>query len=86
MKRIYESIPLRSVLYLIGGLQEIEVRDYESKNAWLWRTDNYKVVFKGQVKDTHSKLSDKQDRAKVYGIDIEDGVIRFSICTKYEEI
>lgn len=78
MKRLYERIPLRSVLYCIRGDQEIRI------------IDGGEIIFEGVVLDVSRaqwdyKLPYKIDRAEIHKIGVDDGVMVFSLDTKYEE-
>ena len=46
MKRIYENIPVQSLLYTIGGLVNVTIIDYDDN---LYKT-NPKIMFKGTLK------------------------------------
>lgn len=86
MKRIYEDIPVRSVLYVTSPFQSIHIYDFENEYELSKGTDSdkYKVVYIGAVKDSYS-LPLKIDRAKVRGIDNVGTVMRISICTRKDE-
>lgn len=86
MKRIYESIPVRSVLYVTGGFEFVHIYDFENEYELSKGTDSarYTVVYNGQAKDSYS-LPDKIDRAKVRRVDTVGGVLRISICTRMDE-
>ena len=86
MKRIYNDIPLRSVLYLIGGNQRIKVRNYHTQNDLLWNTDKYTCEFDGLAKDFYGYRYSVIEKAKVHRIDVlDDGSILFSISTAFEQ-
>lgn len=86
MKRIYEDIPVRSVLYVTSPFQPLHIYDFENEYELSKGTDSekYKVVYVGTVGDS-SLLPLKIDRAKIRGIDIVGGVMRISICTRKDE-
>lgn len=78
MKRLYERIPLRSVLYCIRGDQEIRI------------VDGGGIIYEGILLDVSRaqrdyKIPYKIDRAEIHGIGLDDGVMVFEIDTKYEE-
>lgn len=90
MKRIYNDIPLASILYGIRGDQRILIRDWESVNAMHFRTthgkDKYKVAFEGEEKDFHFWQYSKLKASKYYGMEVmEDGTLVFDISTAYEQ-
>jgi len=86
MKRIYESIPVRSVLYVTGGFEFVQIYDFENEYELSKGKDStkYTVVFNGWVRNSHS-LPDKIDRAKIRRINTVGGVLRISICTRMDE-
>lgn len=83
MKKIYESVPLATVLYLIGGLQNIKIVDYKNSYQAMERGDG-KVVFEGLFKDAPI-FSNRQDHAKVRGIDANGDQIRIAISTEADQ-
>jgi len=83
MKRIYNKIPLSSVLYLISGAQEIVVYDVDN-TAWKEYADK-RIVYSGLVSNFYSYTTYTIGRSEVHGIDVEDGKLVFTICTKYDE-
>lgn len=84
MKRIYNSVPLQSVLYTVGGLQKIRIIDHDDD---AYCTDAGHVVFEGLEKDFRWCISGyyKAAYATLRGIDIDEDTICFSISTKYEQ-
>lgn len=87
MKKIMNAVALQTVLYVIGGLQEIEVYDKENDYA------EPLLIYKGMVKDfisIHANFAKgyseyKVGASKVYRIDVKDNVMVFTLRTKYEE-
>lgn len=86
MKRIYNDIPLRSVLFTIPGYTHIRIYDFKSSDVryndsavpvWSWE---------GLVKDSYGLdgLPLRVEVAKVYRIDIEGKEIIFRISTESE--
>ena len=85
MKRLYNNVPLQSVLYTVGGLQKIKIVDIDSIR---WKDyANRVVIYEGLEKDflycnfdafglSHYKV----EYASVHGIDVEDEVLVFTIC------
>ncbi len=86
MTRIYENIPVRSLLYVMGGFEFVRILDFENEYELSKGTDStkYKVLYNGQVKDSHG-LSNLVDYATIHRVDSVGGVTRISICTRYEE-
>lgn len=78
MKRIYERIPLRSVLYEVRGDQEVRI------------IDGGEVIYEGLVMDIrHAQFRHEVplriDYAEVHGVGVDGGVLVFELNTKYEE-
>ena len=84
MKRIYNDIPVESILYTIGGLQRVKIIDYPTQYDCS-NCKNGTVVFDGLVKDTYGYKLAKYTEAKVYETRIEDDALVFDVFTKYEE-
>ena len=89
MKRIYNDIPLLSILFGIGGGQRIRIRDWENVNAMhfkdTWGKGKYKVAFEGKASDCGGYKHCKYTHAKYYGMEVaEDGTLVFDICTAFE--
>ena len=89
MKRIYERIPLKSVLYLIPGNSEIIVRDYAT-HADAER-DRFPVkTWKGKMSEAFSPfggLSYKEDAAELLSMKFDPyrNVYVFSISTATDQ-
>lgn len=89
MKKIYENIPVQSLLYHIGGLVKVTIIDYDNTQ---YKT-NPQIKYSGLLKDmsiTNSEYPfcscDKVMKAAVHGIDIKGkDEIEISISTRYEE-
>lgn len=77
MKRIYNKIPLGSVLSVISGLQKIRVLNGEY--------DMTECIFNGLVKDTHGFEFVKMEYSELHGIELDGDTIVFRINNKYEE-
>lgn len=85
MKRIYNDIPLASVLYVIPGDVRITVHDMTYSDI-RWNRESAKPIktWDTLAKDSY-KLPTKFDRAKVYHIETpEANHIVFYICTQSE--
>lgn len=77
MKRVYNDIPLQSVLFCVSGNQKIRVLDgYD---------DMTECVFNGLYKDAHSYQYERIMRSKLHGMWIDDDVIVFRINTERDE-
>lgn len=86
MKRIYNDIPLGSVLFLIGGNQKIKVKNYKTPSDWQWKTENYKIEYEGFAKDMGGYHYNVIQRSKLYGIEtLDNGSIQFTICNAFEQ-
>ena len=93
MKRIYNDIPVRSVLYLFGALQKIKIVDYVFENNYYNRgfrkINDYKpkVMYEGTVADCNYMVNDiyRIEKSKIYGMDYVDDVIIISICMTSDE-
>lgn len=87
MKRIANDVAVQSILYVIGGFQEIKIIDY--KDTWELFSDEEctkgTVVYSGLVKDiSHFKLW-KIVESKCYGIIVKDNVLIFQIFMRIEQ-
>lgn len=89
MKRIYENIPLQSVLYCISGLQKIRIEDRTSNR---YPYGDSVVLFDGRLNDfNHTDFFNEISRYKVehttvQGIEADrDGKMIFTICTTWEQ-
>ena len=88
MKKIYENIPVQSLLYHIGGLVKITIIDYDNTQ---YKTNPH-IKYSGLLKDMNTSKEyptctcDRVMKAAVHGVDIigKDN-IEISISTKYEE-
>ena len=90
MKRIYNDIPIQSILYGIRGNQRILVRDWESIDAMLfrdtWGKGQYDVAYEGEAMDFYGWNYSKVKASKCHGMEVADsGVLVFDICTAYEQ-
>lgn len=85
MKRIYNDIPLQSVLYLVGGLQEIEIRDYKNSYEVMMKGE-HKIVYAGLFRDARLSMNYKIEHAKVRGIDAVGDKLIFAISTAMDEV
>ena len=89
MKRIYERIPLKSVLYLIPGNPEIVVRDYATKEDA--ERDRFPVkTWKGKISESGSPfggLSYQEDAAELIGMKFDPyrNAYVFSISTATDQ-
>ena len=88
MKKIYENIPVQSVLYYISGLVKVTIVDYDNVQ---YKT-NPQIKYSGLLKDINNNKEypfcscDRVMKAAVHGIDIIDkDEIEISISTKFEE-
>ena len=89
MKRIYERIPLRSVLWTLEGNPEIVVRDYETRDDAIRDRPPVKV-WRGKASETASPfngLSYDENHAPVIGMHVDafTRAIIFKISTKGEQ-
>lgn len=78
MKRLYERIPLRSVLYCVRGDQDVRI------------IDGGEIIFEGKELDIMKaqfarKLPYRIDYAEIHGVKVDGNVLVFEINTKYEE-
>lgn len=91
MKRIYNDIPLQSVLFGLGGNQRVIIRDWDNGQALLWKEcdwakDQHKVAFDGNAGDLCGYQFFKINHAKYHGMEVtEDGTLVFDICTAFEQ-
>ena len=85
MKRIYDSIPVQSVLYLVNPYAQLKIIDE--------RLDDGKpvIVYEGLVKDLNRTFSCKLindvkvEKAKVHKIIPAENFLEIHIDTKYEQ-
>lgn len=86
MKRIYESIPLASVLYHVGGLEKIRVIDYDHYlNRYL--PDNVsEIVFEGKYNDGRKLLDQnrKYTHAELHELTVDGDTLVLGICTRLD--
>lgn len=87
MKRIYNDIPLQSILYIVPGTTKIVIEDY-TKSA-LFDPHGGTPVYKweGKAYDAH-KIPDKYLRAKAQGVELspdDPGTIVFKVSTEFEQ-
>lgn len=81
MKRIANSVALRTILYITGGLQKIRVIDYENEYEAQVRGKG-KDIFRGQYKDANFEtFSYKHERAAVRSIEPDGDELVIGICT-----
>ena len=87
MKRIYENIPLQSILYVVPGTAKIVIEDY-TRQGILWENSNKPVyTWEGKVCET-TKLPYKYSRAKVYHVSThpeDPGTLLFKVSTEFEQ-
>ena len=85
MKRIYNDIPLASILYVIPGYIRVTVHDMHYSDIRLNRENATPVnTWDCMAKDSY-KMPTKFDRAKVYHIETpEENHIVFYIATESE--
>lgn len=84
MKRIYNDMPLQTLLYVVGGLEKIRIIDYANSYEAMME-GKHSIVYEGLMKDSSRALLRKHDYAKVRGIYVKDGVLEIGICTFYEQ-
>ena len=89
-KRIYNDIPLESILYGLKGNQRIIVRDWETVDKMhyrdTWGKDGYKVAIDGDACVLCGYKYFKINHAKYHGMEVtEDGTLVFDISTAYEQ-
>lgn len=89
MKKIYDKIPLRSVLWTLEGNPEIVVRDYESRDDAI-RDRPPAKVWHGKASETASPfngLSYNEDHAPIISMHVNkySGAFVFKISTKGEQ-
>ena len=89
MKRVSYTIALDSILSMMDGRQKIRI--YDRQNAW---DDHPALIYEGTGNEFRSikcvlpkgYSEYKVERSQVHRMDIEeDGVLCFTIQTKYEE-
>lgn len=89
MKRIYNDIPLQSILYLVHGTTKIIVEDYTRSALFSPWERNIGPVdrWEGKAYDQH-KIPYKFLRAKAQGIElspIDPETIIFKVSTEFEQ-
>ena len=89
MKKIYDKIPLRSVLWTLEGNPEIVVRDYESREDAIRDRPPVKT-WHGKASESASPfggLSYAQDHAPIISMHVNkySGAFVFKISTKGEQ-
>ena len=80
MKKIYNRIPLVSVLYSVNGYQKVQIDDYIDKAAMYSPV----TVFSGKAMDIYRVLNYKQEHAEVRGISACGDVLKIAISTANE--
>ena len=85
MKRIYNDIPLASILFVIPGYIRVTVHDMTySDIRWHREEANPVKTWDHMAKDSY-KMPSVFDHAKVYHIEVpEENHIVFYICTQAE--
>jgi len=79
MKRIYENIPVQSVLYEISGLQRVVIRNFPNQDSMYYFSNrdsaDYGISFDGMMKDFRiiDYGMNRVAHAKVRGISIGKG-------------
>lgn len=89
MKKIYDKIPLRSVLWTLEGNPDIVVRDYETREDAI-RDRPPAKVWHGKASETASPfngLSYNEDHAPIISMHVDafTRAIIFKISTKGEQ-
>ena len=84
MKRIYERIPVQSILYVMDGNQKIKIFEYENEHD-LSTDSNGRCIYNGLVKDTYGVSYARTMASQARGISVKDDVIIFKIFTKFEQ-
>jgi hypothetical protein len=79
MKKIYNDIPLRSVLYQVSGLQKIKIMDVTDA-GWWENGKNKKCLYEGLYKDMPNSYY-RAESSKVHGIEVDDNTLVFIVCT-----
>ena len=90
MKRIYNDIPLESILFTVPGNTKVTVKDFSYQEYR--RTPfiegpitNYRYIWQGIGSESH-RLPFRYSNAKVYHTDVnEDGSLEFWTCTDVEK-
>ena len=88
MKRIYNNIPLQSVLYLINGTKNIRIIDRKDRMY----EETGKVIYEGSYNNmkkvdfyNQGLTEHKVEYATVHGIEAEGDTLVFIISTRFEE-
>lgn len=87
MKRIYENVPLTTVLYTVSGWQKVMIWDYANPYG-VGNNGQRTLIYDGLVKDWWGDFlnrSNKVERAKVHEIKAIDDMLCISICTAHDE-
>ena len=84
MKRVMNEVALQTLLYVVGGLEKIRIKDYANSYAAMM-DGKHSIVYEGLMKDSSRALLHKHEYARVRGIDVKDGVLEIGICTAYEQ-
>lgn len=78
MKRMYNKIPLGSVLSLIVGFQKIRVINGNEHNSF--------VEFEGRLMDKYKDgINWKLEMSELHGIELDGDTLVFRVNNKYEE-
>ena len=80
MTRIASKVAIETILYTVSGNLKVKVLDRESR----W-DENPKVVYEGEAGKLIGYKFARINRAEVYRTDIIDGVLVFTIETKFEK-
>ena len=86
MKRIYNDIPLQSILYVIPGFVELRVEDWEEqKLRWMPEGAQPVKVWEGLAKDSYN-MPTRFQYSKVRHMETTTtGKIVFRISTQFEQ-
>lgn len=86
MKRIYNDIPLASILYLVPGNIRLTINDMKYSDI-RWNRENAEPVntWDGMAKESY-KMSSRFEYSKVYHIEVpEENHLVFYISTQAEQ-
>ena len=86
LKRIYERIPLASVMYNISGNQKIRIVDFTDVQMYNWYFNNESKVpfdeaFYGEYKDAPTGFFWKYEHCEVRGIKANNDMLTIYICS-----
>ena len=84
MKRIYENIPLQSILYVVPGNTFITVKDMKASDVHFNRNANPIDTWQGLAKESYF-IPDKYKYSKVYCMETEESRLTFYISTQFEK-